>query len=361
MAVWQLDRLMKDYPGNVRALDGVSLSVEGAELVVLVGPSGCGKTTLLRLVAGLEPPTAGRIVRDRRDLAGVEPAARQVAMVFQDHALYPSRTVAANLATPLRALGWPAADIDEAVRHTAARLGLLDVLHCRPGELSGGQRQRVALGKALIRRPALFLFDEPLSSLDAGLRRQLRQLIRQVQREARTAALYVTHDQEEALALADRLVVLDSGRVRQIAPPRLVHDRPADRFVAGFVGGGMNFVEGKLEPGEGGPRLRYPGGVIGPVAAPVMWAGRSVVLGFRPEALRQGVASGCVTFRGPVKQVEFLGDRLRATIDAAGTVVTVCFSDGRTVSEEEDLAVSLPPEGCRWFEPGPEGRSIPGE
>ncbi len=178
-----LERLSKTFPGGVRAVDDVSLTVPAGALVVLVGPSGCGKTTLLRLVAGLETPTAGRIVLSGRDLAGVPPADREVAMVFQDHALYPSRTVRDNLAFPLRLRRCPAGEIADRVRQAAGRLGLEDVLEARPGELSGGQQQRVALGRALVRRPALFLFDEPLSNVDAGLRRQLRQLVKQVQRE----------------------------------------------------------------------------------------------------------------------------------------------------------------------------------
>jgi ABC-type sugar transport system ATPase subunit len=362
MAILHLDRLTKVYPGGVRALEDFSLSVEGSELVVLVGPSGCGKTTLLRLLAGLETPTSGRIVLSGRDLAGVAPAGRQVAMVFQEHALYPSRTVYENLAYPLRVLRRPAAEIADAVAHTARRLELLDVLDARPGELSGGQRQRVALGRALIRRPALFLFDEPLSSLDAGLRRQLRRLIKQLQREAGTPALYVTHDQEEALALADRLVVLDAGRMRQVGPPREIHDRPADRFVAGFVGDGMNFFEGQIETTGDGVRLCHAGGTIEPLHAPAAWAGRSVVLGFRPQMLRVGALEGCPQLSGRVTLIEYLGDRIGVTLDVSGVVLTACLDARQVCGEGQELTLSLPPEGCLWFEPGPAGKAIsPGD
>src|SRR4051812_37600483 len=178
MPTLRIERLTKVYDNSVRALDAVDLTVDGNDLVAVVGPSGCGKTTLLRLLAGLETPTSGSVVLGGRDLAGVAPAQRRVAMVFQDHALYPSRSVRDNLAYPLRVADVPAAEAADAVGRAAERLGLTDVLDAKPGELSGGQRQRVALGRALVRRPALFLFDEPLASLDAGLRRQLRRLIK---------------------------------------------------------------------------------------------------------------------------------------------------------------------------------------
>src|SRR5205085_1744425 len=202
----------------------------------------------------------------------------------------------------------PAAEVAEIVRFTAERLGLTAVLDARPDELSGGQRQRVALGRALVRRPALFLFDEPLSSLDAGLRRQLRRLIKQLQREAATPALYVTHDQEEAMALADVLVVLDRGRVRQLGAPLEVYERPADRFVAGFVGAGMNFLEGRLEiAGAGGLRFSCPGMTLEGVALPAAWAGRTVALGFRPESLLEAGGEARPTLRGRVRLVEYQG------------------------------------------------------
>jgi ABC-type sugar transport system ATPase subunit len=358
MPILLLDRLTKWYPGNVRALDGVSLSVDGDELVVLVGPSGCGKTTLLRLLAGLETPTSGRIVLRGRDLSGVAPAQRGVAMVFQDHALYPSRTVRDNLAYPLQLLHHPAEQIAAVVERTSRRLGLHDVLNARPGELSGGQRQRVALGRALVRQPSLFLFDEPLSSLDAGLRRQLRRLIKQVQRESATPAVYVTHDQEEALALADRLVVLDAGRVRQVGPPRAVHDRPADRFVAGFVGSGMNFVEGRLESGENGLELRHAGGHLAGFALPATWSGREVTLGFRPEALLVDAVEGWPRIVGRIKLIEFQGDRVGVTVDTAVGTLLGSFDAAAECREGQEMTLSLPPDRCLWFEPGPDGRAL---
>jgi ABC-type sugar transport system ATPase subunit len=254
----------------------------------------------------------------------------------------------------------PAAEVAEAVRRTAERLGLADVMDARPGELSGGQRQRVALGRALVRRPSLFLLDEPLSSLDAGLRRQLRRLIKQLQREARTPALYVTHDQEEALAVADVLVVLDAGRVRQLGPPMEVYERPADRFVAGFVGAGMNFVEGRLEAAGCGLRFVHPGGSIDGVALPSAWSGRSVALGFRPESLSVGGGDGRATFRGRVSLVEYQGGRIDVTLDVGGAALVATFAADAACREGDEVAASLAADRCLWFEVGPQGRSLAG-
>ncbi len=343
-----LDRLTKTFPGGVRALDAVSLGVPAGALAVLVGPSGCGKTTLLRLVAGLETPDSGRIVLAGRDLAGVAPADRQVAMVFQDHALYPSRTVYENLAFPLRARRRAAAEIDEQVRRAADRLGLTSLLSSRPGQLSGGERQRVALGKALVRRPALFLLDEPLSNLDAHLRRQLRRLVRQVQADSGTTTLHVTHDQEEALALADLLVVLDRGRVQQAGTPSEVYHRPANRFVAGFLGPGMNFLDGRLLLQE--ERLVFEGaGVrveVGQALAP--WLGQAVGLGFRPEAARPGGTEG-VQLRGRVRLIEYLGDRMDVTLDGEGTPVQVRLDPEQAVRVGDELTIGVPLDRCGWF------------
>jgi ABC-type sugar transport system ATPase subunit len=354
-----LERLTKVFPGGVRAVDDVSLVVPDGSLAVLVGPSGCGKTTLLRLVAGLETPTAGRIVLSGRDLGGTAPADRQVAMVFQDHALYPSRTVGETLAFPLRLQGHSRAEIDARVRGAAARLGLERVLDARPGELSGGQRQRVALGRALVRRPELFLFDEPLSNIDAGLRRQLRQLIRQLQRESAVPALHVTHDQEEALALADLLVVMDAGRVQQVGSPQEVYERPANRFVAGFVGPVMNFVEGQVVARNGTVFFEGPFGPVEVGAALGPWAGQTVGAGFRPEAGRVGNEGAGLALHGRVLLVEYLGDRVETTLQAAQTTWTVRLDPGQTIRAGEEVSVSVPLPACRWFEPGLGGNALP--
>ncbi len=243
MATIELDALRKTYAGGIDAIQGVSIDIADGELVVLVGPSGCGKSTLLRMVAGLETITSGTLRIGARVVNDLEPADRDIAMVFQNYALYPHMTVYGNLAYGLKNRGYPKADIDTRVRGAADMLGIAAFLDRKPRALSGGQRQRVAMGRALVREPAAFLFDEPLSNLDAKLRVQMRVEIRRLQRRLGTTSLYVTHDQIEALTLADRLVVLNGGRIEQIGTPSEVYDRPETLFVAGFIGSpAMNLV-----------------------------------------------------------------------------------------------------------------------
>jgi sn-glycerol 3-phosphate transport system ATP-binding protein len=236
MATINLVDLKKSYGGNVLAVKGVNLSVADGELIVLVGPSGCGKSTLLRMVAGLESVTSGRIEINGRDVAKAEPAERDIAMVFQNYALYPHMSVRRNLEYGLKNRGTPRAEIDRRVSEAADILEIGPMLDRKPRELSGGQRQRVAMGRAIVREPSAFLFDEPLSNLDAKLRVQMRVEIRKLQRRLKTTSLYVTHDQLEAMTLADRLVVMNGGLVEQIGTPTDVYDRPATLFVAGFIG-----------------------------------------------------------------------------------------------------------------------------
>ena len=235
MATINLVDLKKNY-GNTPAVKGINISVEDGELIVLVGPSGCGKSTLLRMVAGLETVTSGRIEIAGKDVVRAEPAERDIAMVFQNYALYPHMTVRQNLEYGLKNRGTPREDIDRRVREAAEILEIGPMLDRKPRQLSGGQRQRVAMGRAIVREPAAFLFDEPLSNLDAKLRVQMRVEIRKLQRRLKTTSLYVTHDQLEAMTLADRLVVMNGGLVEQIGTPTEVYDRPATLFVAGFIG-----------------------------------------------------------------------------------------------------------------------------
>ncbi|HLV83713.1 sn-glycerol-3-phosphate import ATP-binding protein UgpC [Devosia alba] len=242
MATINIVDLQKNY-GPVPAVKGINLSVEDGELIVLVGPSGCGKSTLLRMVAGLESVTSGRIEIAGRDVVKAEPAERDIAMVFQNYALYPHMTVRGNLEYGLKNRGTPRAEIDRRVQEAADILEIGPLLDRKPRQLSGGQRQRVAMGRAIVREPAAFLFDEPLSNLDAKLRVQMRVEIRKLQRRLKTTSLYVTHDQLEAMTLADRLVVMNGGLVEQIGTPTDVYDRPATLFVAGFIGSPpMNLV-----------------------------------------------------------------------------------------------------------------------
>src|SRR4051812_12975615 len=246
MATLQLDGLTKSF-GELQILRSIDLALADGEMLVIVGASGCGKSTLLRLVAGLETATAGRIVIDGRDVTNVDPAARDIAMVFQNYALYPHMTVFDNMAYGLRIRGLSRSEIGTRVQEAADLLGIGALLERRPRQLSGGQRQRVAMGRAIVRHPKLFLFDEPLSNLDAKLRVQMRAEIRRLQRRLGVTSLYVTHDQVEAMTLGDRLLVLHLGRPVQFATPMEVFSRPADIYVAGFVGSPtMNFLSGQL-------------------------------------------------------------------------------------------------------------------
>jgi ABC-type sugar transport system ATPase subunit len=362
MAELILHDLARTYPGGVRAVAGVSLHVQEGEFVVLVGSSGCGKTTLLRLIAGLEEPTAGRVLLGGRDVTATPPAGRDVAMVFQKYALYPFKTVAENLAFGPRLRGVPHAEVQQRVAETADRLGLRELLAAYPSQLSGGQQQRVALGRALVRRPALFLFDEPLSNLDANLRRDLRSEIRRLQREAATAAVYVTHDQEEAMALADRLVVMHRGRFLQTGTPREVYERPADRFVAGFFGSPpMNLLAGELWPGEAGVVWRSSAspGLIGTVPERLAThAGRPAVLGFRPESLRMGSNPAALSLSLRVRNVESLGEHTDVDLlTASGERVTARVR-GAILREGDPVEMHVPPSACHWFDVGPEGAAL---
>ncbi|HEX5598601.1 MAG TPA: ABC transporter ATP-binding protein [Micromonosporaceae bacterium] len=244
MAVVEVRQLVKEYDGGkVRAVDDVDLATEEGEYLVLLGPSGCGKTTLLRTIAGLEQPTAGEVLIDGHPVTGLPPRARKIAMVFQSYALYPHKTVFANIVFPLRAAGLPKPERERKARWAADLLGIGHLLARKPRQLSGGERQRVALARALVREPHVFLLDEPLSNLDAKLRATARDELKRFQQEVATTTIYVTHDQVEAMGLGDRIAVLSHGRVRQIGRPVEVYDDPADTFVATFIGSPpMNLV-----------------------------------------------------------------------------------------------------------------------
>jgi len=235
VATVEARRVSKQF-GDVRAVDGVDLSTREGEFLVLLGPSGCGKTTLLRMIAGLERPTAGEILIGGQVVNDLPPRARRIAMVFQSYALYPHMSVFRNIAFPLKAAGMPRAEIPQKVEWAAALFGIERLLERKPRQLSGGERQRVALARAVVREPAVFLLDEPLSNLDAKLRASARDELQQFQRRIGTTTIYVTHDQVEAMGLGDRIAVMEGGRVRQIGTPAEVYDEPADTFVAGFLG-----------------------------------------------------------------------------------------------------------------------------
>ena len=278
MARLTLTDLRKSYAGT-EVIHGVSIDVADGEFIVIVGPSGCGKSTLLRMVAGLEAITAGTVAIDGRVVNDLEPRARDIAMVFQNYALYPHMSVRENMAYGLKIAGLPRAEIAARVARAAGMLELEPYLDRKPRQLSGGQRQRVAMGRALVRDPAAFLLDEPLSNLDAKLRVQMRLQIKELQRSVGTTALYVTHDQVEAMTLADRLIVMNAGVAEQIDTPMAIYDRPATAFVAGFIGSpAMNLLP--VVSGQGGAVL--PGG--GLLVLPGLPAG-PFTLGLRPEHL----------------------------------------------------------------------------
>src|ERR687893_2483617 len=289
MASVTLENVRKVYGGTVEAVRGVSLDVDDGSFCVLVGPSGCGKSTLLRMIAGLETITGGEIRIGERVVNEIEPADRDIAMVFQNYALYPHMNVYDNMAYGLRNRRTPKPEIDARVREAARILGIEALLARRPRELSGGQRQRVAMGRAIVRKPHVFLFDEPLSNLDAKLRVQMRVEIKRLQRTLGVTAVYVTHDQIEAMTLSDKLVVMNDGVIEQIGTPGDVYRRPATRFVATFIGSPpMNILNGLVEA----PGLVSVGGSLLPVAdmREALKADMPVEVGIRPEDVRVSAA-----------------------------------------------------------------------
>ncbi len=289
MAHLQLESVVKSY-GQTQVLHGVDLTVPSGAFCVFVGPSGCGKSTLLRMIAGLEPITGGKVMIDGAVVNDLAPHRREVAMVFQNYALYPHMSVYDNMAFGLKMARMPKGEIDRRVRRAAASLRIDPLLERRPAALSGGQRQRVAIGRAITRDPKIFLFDEPLSNLDAELRVSMRLEIARLHKELGATMVYVTHDQVEAMTLADLIVVMNAGRIEQIGTPEDIYERPANRFVAGFMGAPrMNFLPGRVETKEGGPVVALGGGRTLPLAGAAIGAlapGQAVSLGIRPEALR---------------------------------------------------------------------------
>jgi multiple sugar transport system ATP-binding protein len=321
-----IDRVTKDY-GSFRAIRDVSFTVEHGEFIVMVGPSGCGKSTLLRIIAGLEPITAGRIIIKNRDVTEFEPADRGVAMVFQNYALYPHMNVADNMGFGLKMSGRPRAEVAAAVKRAAEILKITEHLHKKPKELSGGQKQRVAIGRAITRAPDVFLFDEPLSNLDAALRSQMRVELSRLHSELEATMVYVTHDQTEAMTMADRIVVINAGIIEQIGSPLDLYNRPGNQFVAGFLGSPrMNFFKARIVAAEGQSidvapigltqQLRLP---MGDTAAPA--PGSDVLLGVRPEAFRES-APGGLAIEATVKVVESLGRETLFYADAGPLTTT---------------------------------------
>jgi multiple sugar transport system ATP-binding protein len=343
MAEVVLSSLVKEFPGGVRAIDRLDLRIEDGEFFALLGPSGCGKTTLLRTIAGLEAPTSGTIQIGGRDVTRVQPGGRDVAMVFQDYALYPHMTVLDNIAYPLKVKRVPKAERHRTAAEAGASLQLEATMERRPGQLSGGQQQRVALARAIAYRPQVFLFDEPLSNLDARLRLEARSFLKRLQHELGTTTVYVTHDQSEALALADRMAVMDAGRVRQLGTPVEVFRRPANLFVAGFIGSTpMNLLEATVDDGGlrvGRSRLPLPAD-----AGPHLAAGDKVVVGVRPEYAELAPSERPGALAGRVTLLESLGSAFLVSVESDGVRAQVTVPEGRQPAVGDHAFVVPDPE-----------------
>ena len=336
--------------GDVSVVEDFSLHVEDGELLVLVGGSGSGKSTILRMVAGLESVTTGSIRIGERDITPLPPRERDVAMVFQDYALYPHLTVRDNLSLGLRLRKVPKTEIERRVRWAGGMLGLDALLDRKPKQLSGGQRQRVAMGRAMVREPLVFLFDEPLSNLDAGLRGQMRIEIARLQRRLGTTTLYVTHDQVEAMTLADRLVILDNGRIQQIGAPLEVYQRPANRFVAAFIGTPpMNFVEGRLASTADG--VEFVGESIRVPIAPALAAGEGpATLGIRPEDVVLVPAATDGSIPAQVALVELLGAHAHLHLDAGAQRLIAIVPGADAQAPGTPVHVRLDPVRAHLFD-----------
>jgi multiple sugar transport system ATP-binding protein len=356
MATLELSGLTRRYAhGESAALAALDLSVADGELLVLVGPSGCGKSTVLRLIAGLETPDAGAVRLDGKDLAGVAPQDRDVAMVFQGYALYPHLTVRDNIAFPLRMRRVPKAELARRVDEAAALLGLAKLLERRPGELSGGERQRVAMGRAIVRSPKAFLFDEPLSNLDASLRAELRVELASLVRRLGTTSIYVTHDQVEAMTMGDRIAVLRGGALQQVGTPRAIYEAPANTFVATFLGSPpVNLVE--LEAVDG--RARAEGFDL-PLPAGLDVPGR-VTAGIRPEHVALGAATGGrAAIDATLVAAEPLGAETILTLDAHGTRLRARSHGFDAPARGAVVRLSVDPASVLWFD-GQSGRALRG-
>ena len=329
MAGVTYDDVTKKFDGTV-AVNEFELSIADGEFMVFVGPSGCGKTTCLRILAGLESASSGRVLIGERVVNNVAPQARNVAMVFQSYALYPHMTVYNNLAFGLRNLKVPRKEVEERVRRGAEMLDLTPLLKRKPKQLSGGQRQRVALGRAIVREPAAFLMDEPLSNLDAQLRVQTRAEILKLQRRLGTTTVYVTHDQIEAMTMGDRIAVMNFGVLQQVGSPQELYERPTNVFVAGFIGSpAMNLVPAPLV-GAGGSNL---------------------IAGFRPEHMRVDGAGGSeISFGAKIEVIEYLGNEKLVHASREGTPLTALVPVEEAVSEGEDVTFEVRPDKLHLFD-----------
>ncbi|GLS23912.1 sn-glycerol-3-phosphate import ATP-binding protein UgpC 2 [Labrys miyagiensis] len=349
MAEITVRNVRKSY-GRTEIVHGVDLDIHDGEFIVILGPSGCGKSTLLRMVAGLESITSGEISISGRVVNDIEPRERGCAMVFQNYALYPHMSVAENIGYSLKVAGVRKAERMERIRKIAEPLGLTDYLDRRPAALSGGQRQRVAMGRAMIREPKVFLFDEPLSNLDARLRVQMRAELRRLHQRLKTTSIFVTHDQVEAMTLADRLVVINKGHIEQVGTPAEVYSKPATRFVAGFIGSPpMNLLEGTIESGgifAQGSHARIPVPILGAAEK----TGRRVTLGVRPEEIALAEIGTPGALAATVDFVEELGAGRIVQADLKGTPFAIAITDKRTLNPGDTINVAILPEAIHLYD-----------
>jgi len=367
MAEVLIDDVVKIYPGDVRAVDNITLHIQDKEFIVLVGPSGCGKSTTLRMVAGLEEISEGTIRIGDRVVNDVPPKDRDIAMVFQNYALYPHMTVYKNMAFGLKLRKVPKAEIDQKVRHAADILGIEKLLERKPKALSGGQRQRVALGRAIVRDPACFLFDEPLSNLDAKLRVETRAELKRLHHRLQTTTIYVTHDQEEAMTLGDRVVVMSDGLIQQCDTPLNVYNHPVNKFVASFVGTPpMNFLEGQLT-GSGSDVFFEGAGVkikLDPEQAQQCQGrvGQDAVIGIRPEALHLRAIEGAdredQTVNVTIGVVEPLGSTMDVYTQTSENQRLVARLKAEQLEEDSQVKMYLDMEKVHIFEPGTYGVNL---
>jgi multiple sugar transport system ATP-binding protein len=354
MASVTFDHVTKAYADDVIAVNDLDLLIKDGEFLVLVGPSGCGKTTALRCLAGLEEITGGQIKIDERIVNRVPSKDRNIAMVFQSYALYPHMTVFDNLAFGLKLLKTPKAEIKRRVEEAAKILNLERFLDRKPKALSGGQRQRVALGRAIVREPAAFLMDEPLSNLDAKLRVQTRAEILRIQQRLGTTTVYVTHDQVEAMTMGDRIAVMRDGILQQVGPPPELYTRPVNKFVAAFIGSpAMNFAMVRAEDGAlklGSSTLNLTGARA---KAAADRKGRDLEIGFRPEDLEiaNGSADGGVRFPAKVDVVEYLGNQELLHADAEGNEIVALVPSEKQVQVGDNVEFTIPTEKLHLFDP----------
>src|SRR6266550_923934 len=362
MATVTFDHLTKAYADGTVAVKDLDLLIKDGEFLVLVGPSGCGKTTALRCLAGLEEITAGQIKIDARVVNRVPSKDRNIAMVFQSYALYPHMTVFNNLAFGLKLLKTPKQEIKRRVDEAARILNLETLLDRKPRALSGGQRQRVALGRAIVREPAAFLMDEPLSNLDAKLRVQTRAEILRLQRRLETTTVYVTHDQVEAMTMGDRIAVMSQGVLQQVGPPPELYERPVNKFVAAFIGSpAMNFAtvhadQGKLKMGE---QLLNLSGSRAKIAE--QRHGKQLEIGFRPEDLEiaNGTGDGAVSFPANVDVVEYLGNQELLHAQVEGNEIVALVASDRKVQVGDKVEFTIPNDKLHMFDPETEESLVP--